>query len=138
MASKIQWICCVVVEMIESTEHFLLPFPLFLYERCSLLSTLGKFKYSLLENTSNVSKQFFLELFQLVEPITPRFFMLQLILSYRVKYLMKSFFRYQMLCYTEHKQANNLKSLTVCNFKPQIFLVCQCWDHYKFWWFVFI
>ena len=82
---------------IESTEYFLLPFPLFLYERRSLLSTLGKFKYSLLENISKVLKQFFLELFQLVEPITPRFFMLQLILSYRVKYLIKSFFRYQKL-----------------------------------------
>ena len=42
---------------VESTEHFLLHCPQFVNERCTLLSTLGNFNCSLLENTSNVLTQ---------------------------------------------------------------------------------
>ena len=48
----------------------------------TLLSIFGNFNYSLLENTSNVFTQtFLLEICHLVQAITPRFSMLQLILS---------------------------------------------------------
>ena len=39
---------------VESTEHVLLHCPQFVNERRTLLSTLGNFNYSLLENTSKV------------------------------------------------------------------------------------
>ena len=42
---------------IESTEHFLLHCSKFVNDRCTLLSTLGNFKCSLLENTSKVLTQ---------------------------------------------------------------------------------
>ena len=42
---------------VESTEHFLLHCPQFVNERRTLLSTLGNFNHSLLENISNVVTQ---------------------------------------------------------------------------------
>ena len=42
---------------VESTEHFLLHCPQIANERRTLLSTLGNFNYSLLENTSNFLMQ---------------------------------------------------------------------------------
>ena len=42
---------------LESTEHFFLYCPQFAKERRTLLSTLGDFNYSLLENTSNALTQ---------------------------------------------------------------------------------
>ena len=42
---------------VESTEHFLLHCPQFVNERRTLLSILGNFNYSLLENTSKVLTQ---------------------------------------------------------------------------------
>ena len=45
---------------VESTEHFLLHCPQFVNQRSTLLSTLGNFKSSLLENTSKVLTQILL------------------------------------------------------------------------------
>ena len=42
---------------VESTEHFLLHCPEIANERRTVLSTLGNFNYSLLENTSNFLMQ---------------------------------------------------------------------------------
>ena len=42
---------------VESTEHFLHHCPQFVNERHTLLSTLGHFNYSLLENTGNILTQ---------------------------------------------------------------------------------
>ena len=42
---------------VESTEHFLIHCPQYFNKRCTLLSTLGNFNCSLLENTSKVLTQ---------------------------------------------------------------------------------
>ena len=42
---------------IEPTEHFLLHYSHFVDERCSLLSTIGKINYKLLENIDSVSRK---------------------------------------------------------------------------------
>ena len=47
----------------------------------------------------------------LVQPISPRSLMLQLILSYQLKDLMNSFFEIMKVVSTDHKQANNLAIL---------------------------
>ena len=79
---------------VESTEHFLLHCPQFANERRTLLSTLGNFNCSLLENTSNVLTQtLFFGNTSLTPSITPRFLMLQSILSCQLKDLMDSFFK---------------------------------------------
>ena len=75
---------------VESTEHFLVHCPQFVNERPTLLSTLGNFNCSLLGNAGKVC---FFEMRQLVQMITPRFLVLQLILSYQLKDLMNSFFK---------------------------------------------
>ena len=77
----------------ESTEHFLLRCPEFANKRCTLLSTLGNFNCSLLQNTSKVWHEIcFLEIHHLVQVTTTRFLVLQLILSYQLKDLMSSLF----------------------------------------------
>ena len=79
---------------VNSTEHLLLHCPQFVNDRHTLLSTLGNFNHSLLENTNKVWIQIcFLEIRHLVQVIIPRFFKLQLILSYQLKDLMDSFLK---------------------------------------------
>ena len=81
---------------VESTEHFLLHCPQFVNERRTLLSTLGNFNCSLLENTSKVSS---LEICHLVQVVTPRFLVLQLILFYQLKKLINSLFNNESCIY---------------------------------------
>ena len=85
---------------VESSEHFLLHWPQFVNERCTLLSTLGDFNGSLLENTSKVwNKLCFLEILRLVQVRTPRFLVLQMIVSYQLKDLMNSLFNHESCIY---------------------------------------
>ena len=71
---------------VDPTEHSHFYCPQFVNERRSLLSTLGNFNYSLLENTSNVLTQTFaFRNYVLVQAIAPKFLMLHMILSYQLK-----------------------------------------------------
>ena len=81
---------------VDSTEHFLLHNPQFVNERRTLLSTLGNFNCSLLENTSKVSS---LEICHSVQVVTPRFLVLQLILFYQLKKLINSLFNNESCIY---------------------------------------
>ena len=97
---------CTCGNDVESAEHFLLHCPQFANERRTLLSTLGNFNCSLLENTSNVLTQtLFFGNTSLTPSITPRFLMLQSILSCQLKDLMDSFFKkWRQYLLTTNKQ----------------------------------
>ena len=109
---------------VESTENFLLHCLQFVNERRTLLSTLVLY-YSLLENTCNILTQTLLfgnmEIRHLVQAITPRFLMLQLlILSYQhcVKRVqIRNFFWSVFFCIrTEYRKIRTRKTLYLNTF----------------------
>ena len=117
MASKVRKIRCAAAEMMQSQQHnFSSTFPI-VTERHTLLSTLGNFSYSLLENAINVLTQTLLSgNISLSESVTPRFLMLQLVLSY-LSYLRR--FDEQLfikkVVSTDNNQASNMKNLITCS-----------------------
>ena len=107
---------------VESTEHFLLHCPQFVNERRTLLSTLGNFNCSLLENTSKVLTQTLLFGNTSLSPSDN-----SKILSATIYFMLSTerfdeqLFQKMKVVSTDHKQANNLTSLIICFFKHQIY-----------------
>ena len=100
---------------VESTEHFLLHCSQFVNETRTLLSTLGNFNCSLLENTNNILIQTLLFGNMSLSPSSN-----SKILDSAIDFILltkrfdESFFKIMKVVSTNNKQPNNLTSLIIC------------------------
>ena len=107
---------------VESTEHFLLHCPQFVNERRTLLSTLGNFNCSLLENTSKVLTQtLLLGNTSLSESDNSKILSATIDFILSTKRFDEQLFQIIKVVSTDHNQTNIMASLIICFSKHQIY-----------------
>ena len=107
---------------VESTEHFLLHCPQFVNERRTLLSTLGNFNCSLLENTSKVLTQtLLLGNTSLSENDNSKILSAAIDFILSTKRFDEQLFQIIKVVSTDHNQTNIMTSLIICFSKNQIY-----------------